>query len=165
MSLKTVCTCGHDIDTHYRDLTTGERCTCLGRGCDCKKYDDALKEKPKKALTFHAPYEGYTKPKRRPHKDTSCKCDACREFDAPYTLIPDDGWSPPWTYQLVGARMVVDPPWQTPPWLLPPAGLLGLTGEVLETQEKGNAKLCRLRLDSSPDPQGYWVPRHWLKHA
>lgn len=39
---KTVCICGHDIDTHYRDPATGHREACLGSRCECKQYVDHL---------------------------------------------------------------------------------------------------------------------------
>lgn len=38
MTLKTICKCGHDKDTHFE-----KKHACLARGCDdCKRYRDAL---------------------------------------------------------------------------------------------------------------------------
>lgn len=103
MSLKTDCKCSHDVDTHYKNLGTGKRESCLGRGCDCKCFIDARTPSvpPTQRTPDYVPYQGYVRPKRRPHNDTSCKCNACKRFDAPYVppVSPlDIGWgvSFPW---------------------------------------------------------------------
>lgn len=40
MSYREVCKCGHDKATHFRDLNTGARASCLASMCDCKRYRD-----------------------------------------------------------------------------------------------------------------------------
>lgn len=38
MSLKTTCECSHDRDTHFKNLSTGKRESCLARDCGCVEY-------------------------------------------------------------------------------------------------------------------------------
>jgi len=49
MSLKTVCHCGHDMDTHFE-----KRHSCLASQCDCRWYRDEAKPDPLKPCHSHA---------------------------------------------------------------------------------------------------------------
>jgi len=79
MSVKQICDCGHDIDTHFRDLNTGKREACLGYRCDCARYHEGKKDK-----TPSLPSNNFDESKTaagggRPH--ISCACRACLEWE------------------------------------------------------------------------------------
>ena len=104
MSLKHECVCGHDIDTHYKDLQTGERCACLGSRCDCAKYDEGSKHSRRVLPENNYDYRKTAYGGGRPHLD--CKCQACCEWeydrikgqwlkDPEYPVYPDDSWGVP----------------------------------------------------------------------
>jgi hypothetical protein len=79
MSLKQICACAHDIDTHYKDPHSGRREACLGYRCDCRCYRD-VHERDTPLL----PPNNYDESKTfygggRPHID--CNCLSCLEWD------------------------------------------------------------------------------------
>lgn len=79
MSRLRLCACGHDIDTHFKDLSTGQPGACLGMRCDCKQYYEG--DKSKKPVL---PANNYDESKTaswggRPH--LSCQCQQCVEWE------------------------------------------------------------------------------------
>lgn len=72
---KTVCACGHDLVTHYRDPVTNKRLSCCGMYCQCTHYHSD-KERPTPVLPA-----ANGRPDLRPHEDPHCGCDACSDWE------------------------------------------------------------------------------------
>lgn len=98
MSLRTVCKCGHEKDTHF-DKTH----SCLSSRCDCKRYlnedlagvaDRAPPTLRSLPLSSSAPDPS----KNKPHAKTTCDCDACQAWERAKFNDPDwvdDLWGSP----------------------------------------------------------------------
>jgi hypothetical protein len=71
-NLKTICVCGHDQATHFKNAHA-----CLGMRCDCKEYDDHLNPKAKRRVSDDCPDTPRSPGATKPHADTTCNCPAC----------------------------------------------------------------------------------------
>lgn len=71
MSLREVCHCSHDRDTHHERTYA-----CTGLHCECRQYVDENDPPPRSTLRAPAP-DDYGIPRARPHADVTCGCVHC----------------------------------------------------------------------------------------
>lgn len=92
MSRKRECACGHDINSHYRDPQTGERCACTGLRCDCRRYYEGKELKtpllPPNNFDESLTHSGGGKP------HLNCQCHKCWEWEYEQAKRMNDWWNP-----------------------------------------------------------------------